>query len=116
MFCLLAKAFDGQGGQREDMEVKVEQGAKSLLASLFKRRRVDYSCAPGLYKPSSFDVGLEKSGVVQGNDSLVVAEVTHISGGIGKFNKGKQIALEEVPVLYGDVSPGTKAKGIGRGS
>ncbi|KAH0972962.1 hypothetical protein GBA52_025118 [Prunus armeniaca] len=111
----LAEAFDGQGGQKDDMEVKVERGAESPLVSLFKRKRVDYSCAPGLDNPSSLDIGLEKSGEVQGNDSLVEAEVTHISDGIGEFNKGKHIALEEVPILYGNVSPGAKAKGIGRG-
>ncbi|KAI5317886.1 PREDICTED: PRUPE_2G059100 [Prunus dulcis] len=91
---VLAEAFDGQGRQRDDVEVKVERGAESPLASIFERRQVDYSCAPGLGNPFSGDTRLENSGEVQGSDSLVEAEGIHISDGIGEFNKGKQIALD----------------------
>lgn len=90
----LAEAFDGQGRQKDDMEVKVERGAESPLASIFKRRWVDYSCASSLGNPSSGDTRLENSSEVQGSDSLVEAVVIHISDGIGEFNKGKLIALD----------------------
>ncbi|PQQ21978.1 hypothetical protein Pyn_26434 [Prunus yedoensis var. nudiflora] len=93
------------------MEVKVERGAKSPLVSLFKRRRVDYSCAPGLYKPSSLDVRLQKFGVVQGNDSLVVAEVTHISGGIGNSTKEKILLWTRCRFCMGMFPQAQKLKG-----
>ncbi|PQM35715.1 hypothetical protein Pyn_26929 [Prunus yedoensis var. nudiflora] len=84
------------------------------LARMTCLRRLDSSRAPGLAKcPCSDDV-LEKYGEVQGSGFLAMVEVTHVNGGNDKFNKGKQVLLEEVLVLHGDVSLGTKAKGIGR--
>lgn len=75
---------------------------------------MDSSHALGLAECLCSDDMLEKYGEVQGSGFLAMAEVTHVSGGNDKFNKGKQVPLEEVPVLHGDVSPGTKAKGIER--